>query len=299
MSDTFHSVNSIHPTIINASELLMQLIDEYGDDATILAHTFNKVKHYQDDLINIIDNHIIKYEPEFLEICSFLMIYDFFSIITDDTRRHGKVENANMVLASKCSFSQIWYDSIFNATGHIIYLRGIFFKDPTAELHLWSEHGHIDCITWARASHDIPWSTKTSKVAALNGRIECLEYLHTNGCPWNEDACSSAAEYGQLDCLEYAHSNGCPWNEMTCSLAAWNGYLECLEYAHSNGCPWNSDVCRYSALNGNIDCLKYAHSNGCPWDEMTYTYAHPMDIHSTLNGHIECLKYLSSNRCPE
>ena len=292
MTDTLHLVNSIHPTIINASELLLQLIDDYGEEATIPDYTFDKVKHYQDDLINIIDHRIIKYEPEFLEICSFLMINDFFSIINDDTRRYGKVEHAKMVVASKCGFFQIWYDSIFNVTGNDIYKRGIFFKDPHAELHLWSEHGHIDCIVWAREDHDIPWTAKTSEMAALNGHIDCLKYLHNNGCPWDNLTCRYASLQGHLECLKYAHSNGCPWNEETCNGAALHGHIECLEYAHNNGCPWMVTTCSYAALSGHLDCLKYAHLNGCPWDKKTCA-------HAALYGRFECLEYAQSNGCPE
>ena len=39
-----------------------------------------------------------------------------------------------------------------------------------------------------------------------------------------------------LECLKYLHENGCPWNEGTCSFVALRGHLECLKYAHENGC---------------------------------------------------------------
>ena len=73
-------------------------------------------------------------------------------------------------------------------------------------------------------------------MAAKNGHLECLKYLHENGCPWDEKTCSKAAENGQLECLKYAHEKGCPWNEDTCSCANSNGHLECLQYARENGC---------------------------------------------------------------
>ena len=71
-----------------------------------------------------------------------------------------------------------------------------------------------------------------------------------------------------MECLKYLHKNGCPWNaEATCGAAA-NGHLECLKYLHKNGCPWNSRATSYAAKNGHLECLKYLHQNGCPWDRV-------------------------------
>ena len=93
--------------------------------------------------------------------------------------------------------------------------------------------------------------------------LECLKYLHENGCPWDEGTCLGAA-HGRLDCLKYAREKGCPWDEVTCSAAALHGQLECLKYAHENGCPWDEKTCSLAAENGQLECLKYAHENGCP-----------------------------------
>jgi hypothetical protein len=49
---------------------------------------------------------------------------------------------------------------------------------------------------------------KTSKDAAKFGHLDCLTYLHENGCPWDKDTCRYAAQNGHLDCLRYAHTHG-------------------------------------------------------------------------------------------
>jgi len=51
---------------------------------------------------------------------------------------------------------------------------------------------------------------ETTKDAAKNGHLECLERLHKLGRSWDVDTFSDAAEGGHLDCLKYAHENGCP-----------------------------------------------------------------------------------------
>ena len=58
-------------------------------------------------------------------------------------------------------------------------------------------------------------STNYCKQAAYNGHLECLRYLHENGCPWDGWTCIFAAKYGHLYCLQYAHENGCPWDSST------------------------------------------------------------------------------------
>lgn len=98
--------------------------------------------------------------------------------------------------------------------------------------------------------------------AAKAGHLECLK-LHPE---WNltRFVCTNAAEYGHLDCLIYLHQNGCNWDEWTCSAAAWGGHLECLIYIHENKCAWNADTCKFAAVNEHLECLKYAYSHGCP-----------------------------------
>ena len=105
--------------------------------------------------------------------------------------------------------------------------------------------------------------------AALAGHLECVKYLHENGCPLDEDTCYAAAKGGHLECVKYLHENGCPWDERTCTKAAKGGHLECLRYARENGCPWDEETCEAAAEFGNLECLNYAFENGCPWDEET------------------------------
>ncbi len=99
------------------------------------------------------------------------------------------------------------------------------------------------------------WDSNTCVIAARNGKLECLKYVHENGCSWNKDTCTIAAEAGNLECLKYAHENGCPWDKYTCKHAARYNNLECLKYAHENGCDWNVYTCACAAKNGNLEVL--------------------------------------------
>ena len=94
-------------------------------------------------------------------------------------------------------------------------------------------------------------------------------YSEWNKCQWDKETTTSAAEFGHLECMEYLHKNGCiwhgcPWDKHVTLFAATNGHLECLTYLHKNGCLWNEKA---TSANGHLECLKYLHKNGCPWHE--------------------------------
>ena len=67
--------------------------------------------------------------------------------------------------------------------------------------------------------------------------LECLKYLHENGCPWNEEVCCYATSGGHFEILNYLHAKGCPRDRNTCSSAARGGRFEILNYLHAKGCP--------------------------------------------------------------
>ncbi len=92
-------------------------------------------------------------------------------------------------------------------------------------------------------------------------RLECW----TNGVNpdawWDAWTCRAAAEGDQLECLKYLHENGCPWDEWACTHAALWCHLECLKYLHENGCPLNID---HILNEGSQDIDE----NGCPWEDI-------------------------------
>ena len=91
-----------------------------------------------------------------------------------------------------------------------------------------------------------------ANIAAANGHLDCLIYLHEEEHLWYGRTCSAAAENGHLDCLIYLHENG---------------HLDCLIYLHENGCPWDQETTHFAVYNSRLDCLKYAIENGCPVDK--------------------------------
>jgi len=69
-------------------------------------------------------------------------------------------------------------------------------------LFLPSAYGYVDIIILLVKESKCPWH-ENCLFASYNGHLECLKYLHENGCPWNESSCQQASMYGKLRCLIY------------------------------------------------------------------------------------------------
>ncbi len=86
--------------------------------------------------------------------------------------------------------------------------------------------------------------------------MECLRYLHEQGCPWIWQASASAAYAGHLDCLRYLYENDSEWNDLVTLYAAEGGHLDCLHYLHENGCPYDlKDL--FSGLNKHTNKIDF------------------------------------------
>lgn len=157
--------------------------------------------------------------------------------------------------------------------------------------------GSLPVLQWAskrqfpRGDHDSTDPQNPCKVAAENGHLECLKWLHNNGFSWYADTCAYAARNGHIDILKYAHDNGCPWSSETCSNAAAHGHFDILKYAHGKGCPWGAFTCSEAALGGHFGILRWAQEHGCPWDYLTPGSA-------AYSGHLGILKWVRKKGCP-
>jgi hypothetical protein len=50
-------------------------------------------------------------------------------------------------------------------------------------------------------------------LAAANGHLQCLKYLHENEFAWDANVCNSAYKNGHMECFEFARSKGCAFDE--------------------------------------------------------------------------------------
>jgi hypothetical protein len=160
-----------------------------------------------------------------------------------------------------------------------------------------AKHGHLECLRYLH-EQGCPWDVLTCLEAAREGHLDCLKYAHENGCPGaSRTIIEVAAHNGHLDCLQYLHEKGSSYVSSgdihLCSLTVQGGNLACLKYLHEQGYGWDKRTCGNAAENGHLNCLQYAHENGCPWDfPEIYTIA-------CLNAHIDCMEYIWNKRGPD
>ena len=84
-------------------------------------------------------------------------------------------------------------------------IAALYDQETECELAKEAENRIEEALSEIRAN-------KSCTAAARGGHLECLKYLHENGCPWDEETCGRAAAFGHLECLKYLYENGCPWD---------------------------------------------------------------------------------------
>ena len=155
-----------------------------------------------------------------------------------------------------------------------------------------SKCGYKHILEYYKDTINKKFTIQCCEFAAKYGYLDCLQYLHENGCKWTKNTTRMAATNNHLNCLEYAHKNGCFISYNFLHNVVIKGYYDCLKYCHENGVKsfQKGLLCKYAAENGHLDCLIYLHENNYPWNENTCTGA-------AGKGHIECLEYAMKNGC--
>ena len=145
----------------------------------------------------------------------------------------------HQILDHICSYivsSRTDYPSSFSTTSLLLPLK-FTCKSLFANSNLCSHYnplfkslfefsvffGNLDLLTWSLSfigqfEKNHIWIEDACPLAALNGHLEVLKYLHQNRYPWDERACSNAAQNRHLEVLKYLHQNICPWNEEVLKL---------------------------------------------------------------------------------
>lgn len=86
--------------------------------------------------------------------------------------------------------------------------------DVMNAIDLAAQHGSFTVLKFLREKLRFPWFTSTCAIAASVGRLDILQYLHSNKCPWDQETCRRASTQ---QCMQYAVSNGCPLDTMNSS----------------------------------------------------------------------------------
>lgn len=75
-------------------------------------------------------------------------------------------------------------------------------------LYAAAENGHVESANLLVGFKSIEMTCHLASIAAANGHLKMLTWLHERNAPWRDYAALLAAENGRLDCLKYAVANG-------------------------------------------------------------------------------------------
>lgn len=196
------------------------------------------------ELPNEIIFHIFSYIPEFQGIMKLTNKYFFQLIIKKGYSRKSLVSSISIVA---------WAVKYFLISRNTVPYYSV-------------KYGYLEVLKYMLEKYHYLKDETLCPLAAKNGHLDCLKYLHNKKYPWDGKTCAYASLNGHLNCLEYAHENGCEWYENTCSNAIMNGHLNCLMYAYDNKCPIEITSCLLWASDNCKDIYK----NGHPFDKKNF-----------------------------
>jgi hypothetical protein len=101
----------------------------------------------------------------------------------------------------------------------------------------------LDVLQWV-IERGCPLETSACEVAAEVGHLDVLKFLRARDppCPWGPRVAAGAAANGNLECLKWLHENGCEWDERVLKLGSRHNHAELCAWAVSAGAPeWHSD----------------------------------------------------------
>jgi len=156
--------------------------------------------------------------------------------------------------------------------------------------------GHLDCLVYLH-ENGCPVYRSASSSAAQNGHLECIKFLHKKMHSISFDGVETACVGGHFDCLEYIYNNYADYDECTdeqklmlSEYACRGGSLDCLKFIHINGFPLTTKAVERASEFGHLDCLKYLNENGCRFSQKAVKLI-------LEKGHLDCLKYIYNLNC--
>ncbi|GMF41367.1 unnamed protein product [Phytophthora fragariaefolia] len=205
-------------------------------------------------------------------------------------------ETAKWILEN-CGIVGPWIDwdlpAKDGALSFLRYLRSHSIGGPgfyTLQVAAWN--GHLEIVEWLHSELRVPFSP-TVWHAGDNGHLHVVKWLHENGYKHGRAAVmDSAAMYGQIHVVKWLHEHraeGC--SEQAMDGAALEGHLEVIRWLHEN----RSEGCTNAAMNaaasrGHLEVVKWLHTHrheGC---------THVAMDSAAENGHLNAVKWLQENR---
>jgi hypothetical protein len=155
----------------------------------------------------------------------------------------------------------------------------------TETLEYLVSKGNLELLKFFRKY--LKCSGKISELAAKNGQLDIIKWLHEQGEVFPVQTVINSAMKGHLELLKFLVEKGYCIPNYTVELAAGNGHLEVVKYLFElpNSKYYSIDNILESAIkSGNLEMVKYLHSLGL-------NFARYLVDKAAINGHLEILKW--------
>jgi len=159
-------------------------------------------------------------------------------------------------------------------------------------------NGHLEIVKWLHTNRNDGCTTTAMNEAAANGHLETVKWLHANrkeGCTIH--AMDKAASGGHLNVAMWLYENrdeGC--SVWAANEAAKNGHLDVIKWLHeTQPGVWTANAIDFAATNGHLNVIEWLHENrseGCTNDAMD---------RASRGGHLKVLRWLHEHydvHCP-
>lgn len=167
-------------------------------------------------------------------------------------------------------------------------------RKNTFPITMAASEGHVEALNWLHGK-GIHGDAKSCAEAAMNGHLEALKWLReVDKCPWDKATTTAAAEYGHLHVLRWCVAEGCPMEGNAYKVAADRGHVDVLTFLKEEaGLPWDPSLCGYNypIRTGQFGVVQWMRANGCPWGTAECADA-------ALYDQLEILQWLRANGCP-
>lgn len=156
-----------------------------------------------------------------------------------------------------------------------------------------ASQSNVEIVKWfAEKTGPMCFSESAMDLAAANGHLNVVRYLHDSGYGCSDVAMDDAATNGHLEIVKFLHDNrteGCTTAAM--DGAAKNGRLDVIEWLHEHRREGCTDFAmNLAAENNHRHVVQWLHENrteGCTDWALTG---------AATGGHLEMLKWLQEHR---
>ena len=148
------------------------------------------------------------------------------------------------------------------------FLKDFDSQKETDWCAIAAEHGMLEFLQYF-VGRKAPYDYYAVRLAAENGHLACLNYLHSlfartsKPIDYKTFNYIQVIEHGHVNILQFLVEHGRPITENMCAHAAYCGQLTCLHYLLERSTHRTARISTSGAASNNVECLQYTIEQRC------------------------------------